>query len=271
MLFRSTANPSGTFTLTDNISRFGCTSSCTYPVSVINLPCSISPTNSVNNGSSTVYESPASMDSYLWSVSGNGSIPSLVTNLQTVTVLAGNTCSSYTLTLTIVKNGATSTCFQTIPVIDNILPSFTLPTPFTACVESLFSAIYYGATMDINPDRPDYYTFSHGDTRLDLDTTAFIDNCDLSACRLLQIRWQIDFVPTPDPSPPHSMITKLSVTGTGQPSAIIGSILFPGDGINFTNTIHSITYWIKDCAGNESIQQTQTISIKPRPNIVKGN
>ena len=265
-----TANAIGTITLTNNISRFGCTSSCSTTISVINLPCSVTPTTSVPNGSSTTYTGPAGMDTYAWSVSGNGSITSGIAG-QTVTVLAGNTCNSYTLTQTIVKNGATSTCSQTISVTDNILPSFALPAPFTGCVENLYSAIYYGATMDINPDRPDYYTFSHGDTSLDLNTSAFTDNCDLSACLPLQIRWQIDFVPTPDPTPPHSMITKSPVTGTGQPSAIVGTIQFPGDGINFTNVVHSITYWIKDCAGNESLQQTQTITIKPRPNIIKGN
>ena len=261
----------GSFTLTDNISRYSCGSSCSTTISVIDLPCSISPSSSVTNGSSTVYTGPALMDSYSWSVSGNGSIPSSVTNLQTATVLAGNNCSNYSLTLAIVKNGATSTCSQTIPVTDNILPSFTLPAPLSACVESLYTAVYFGATMDINPDRPDYYTFLHGDTSIDLNTSTFTDNCDLSACLPPQIRWQIDFVPTPDLSPPHSMITKSPVTGMGQPSAIIGSILFPGDGINFTNVVHTITYWIKDCAGNESLPQTLNITIKPRPNIVKIN
>ena len=265
-----TANTIGTFALTDNISRFGCLSSCTYTASVVNLPCSISPANSVTNGSSTNYTGPEGMDSYSWTISGNGSITSGTTS-QTVTVLAGNACEHYTLNLTIVKSGATSICSQSITVTDNIAPTFTSPTAFTECVESLNTAIYYGATMDINPDRPDYYTFSHGDTRLDLNTSAFTDNCDLSACLPLQIRWQIDFVPTPDPTPPHSIITKSPVTGTGQPSAIVGTIQFPGDGINFTNIVHSITYWIKDCTGNESLPQNQTITIKPRPNIVKGN
>ena len=260
----------GTFTLTDNISRFSCISSCSTTISVIDLPCSISPITSVTNGSSTTYTGPAGMDTYTWSISGNGSITSGTTS-QTVTVLAGNTCSTYTLTLTIVKSGATTTCTQIITVTDNIAPTFTTPTTFTECVESLNTAIYYGATMDINPNRPDYYTFSHDDTRLDLDTIAFTDNCNFTACHPLQIRWQLDFVPTPDPTPPHTLITKSPETGNGQPSAIVGTIQFPGDGINFTNTIHSITYWIKDCAGNESLPLTQTITIKPRPNIVKGN
>jgi len=54
---------------------------------------------------------------------------------------------------------------------------------------------------------------------------------------------------------------------TGQPSTFGSDILFSGDGINFTNFIHTITYWIVDCAGNVSDPRTQTITIKPRPNI----
>ena len=264
------ANSPGPITLTDNISRFGCTSSCTYIISVINLPCSITPTTTVTNGSSTTYTAPASMDTYHWSISGNGSITSGTTS-QTVTVLAGNTCNTYNLTLSMNKSGASSSCSQTIAVSDIVRPTFSAPVAFADCVETLNTAIYFGATMDINPDRPEYYTFSAGDTRLDLTTLNFADNCDLSACLPLQIRWQIDFSPTPEPTPPHNLVTKSPVTGVGQPSAIVGTVQFPGDGVNFTSVTHTITYWIKDCAGNESLPQTQTITIKPRPNIIKLN
>ena len=261
----------GSFMLTDNISRYGCTSSCTYDVSVIDLPCSITPTTSVTNGTSTTYIAPAGMDSYAWSIAGNGSIPSAIKNQQTITVLAGNSCNTYTLTVTITKSGASSTCTQTIVVTDNIPPTFTLPNTFSECVENLYAATYYGATMDINPDRPEYYTFSHGDPRLDLNTSNLTDNCNLMNCLPVQIHWQIVFSPTPDPLPPHNPVTKSPVTGTGQPSEIVGSIQFPGDGVTFNNTVHTITYWIKDCAGNESLPQSQTITIRPRPNIIKGN
>lgn len=169
------------------------------------------------------------------------------------------------------KSGASSTCSQTITVTDNLPPTFTLPNAFIECVENLYAATYYGATMDINPDRPEYYTFLQGDTRLDLNTSNFTDNCNLTNCLPVQIRWQIDFSPIPDPLPPHNPITKSPVTGTGQPSAIVGFIQIPGDGVNFNNAIHTITYWIKDCAGNESLPQSQTITIRPRPNIIKGN
>ncbi len=258
----------GAILLTDLTTRFGCKSTCNYLISVLELPCLIAPVTPVTNASSTIFSSPPGMDSYNWSISGNGSFTSGTTG-QTVNVLAGSTCEPFTLTLNLIKNGASTNCSQTIGVNDNIRPSFLLHSTFSECVENIRSAVYLGATMDINSNRPEYFTFSHGDTRLDLDPSGFTDNCTLLDCLPLQIRWQADFSPTPDPVPPYTLITRPSVSGNGQPSDISGIILFYGDGVNFANITHSITYWIRDCAGNESLPQRQNIIIKPRPNIIK--
>jgi gliding motility-associated-like protein len=114
-----------TFTFTDLIS--GC-SSTTSSVAVNPLSCSFSPDAPVVNGTSTIYSAPVGMDSYLWSVTGNGSIPYSTTNQQTVTVLAGNNCNTYTVNLAISKNGANSSCQQTITVIDNTAPTWSTAT-----------------------------------------------------------------------------------------------------------------------------------------------
>ena len=248
------ATSSGTFTLTDAISRFGCTSSCSYTVSVIDLPCSVMPTTSVTNGSSTVYNAPDGMDTYSWSLSGNGTSISGTTG-QTVTVLAGNSCDTYTLTLTITKNGASSTCSQTISVTDNQPPTFTPPGPFTDCVENLFSAAYISNGLLINPD-PDYYLFRHGDIRLNLDLSKFIDNCCIVPTDFV-IRWAIVFS-TGEPT----------ISGTGQPSTYGSDIKLWGDGVAFTTLTHTIRYWLKDCNGKEILTPIeQTITIKPRPQV----
>ena len=246
----------GSFTITDNISRFGCTSLCTYSVYVIDLPCSITPSISVPNGISTIYTAPAGMDTYSWSIIGNGSFTSGV-NSQTVIVLAGNNCNTYALTVTIAKSGASSTCTQTIVVSDNQPPTFTPPAAISECVEGLYSAIYNSATMDINPGRPDYFTLGTGNTMLDL--TGLSDNCCSTGSLL--ISWRIDF---------YGGVTA-SITGTGQPSAYGSPIQFPGDGTTFLNVTHSITYWVTDCNGNISLPQTTTITIKPRPNVITQN
>jgi hypothetical protein len=170
---------------------------------------------------------------------------------------------SVTITWTATNGSGTDICTQLITVIDNIKPTFTPPPPLSACVESLITAIYNAATMDINPDRPEYYTFVSGNNALDLNTASFTDNCPLSCT--VEIRWKIDM----------SDGTRIPVLPTayktGQPSALGSDIKFPGDGVTFTSLVHTITYWIVDCAGNVSDPVTQTITIKPRPNIIKGS
>jgi hypothetical protein len=91
----------------------------------------------------------------------------------------------------------------------------------------------------------------------------------------LIIHWEILFAPTPNPaSVAHELITKPPILGqTGQPSAY-GDILFPGDGVTFTDIIHQINYWLEDCNGNPAsnpVIHSVNIIIKPRPNIIKMN
>ncbi|SFE75685.1 HYR domain-containing protein, partial [Sunxiuqinia elliptica] len=160
-------------------------------------------------------------------------------------------------------------CTQTITITDGQEPVITSLNPIEECVEALSEAIYYPPTIDINPTRPDYFLFEAGSTSLDLDLTTVTDNC-APDCDY-SVRWQIDFSPTPDPVPPHNMITQPSLTGTGQLSTYTSDIKFPGDGVNFTNIVHTITYWVEDCNGNESAPKQTTITITPRPNIIKMN
>jgi hypothetical protein len=164
-----------------------------------------------------------------------------------------------TITWTATNISGTAVCSQQITVADNIKPTFNIPPPFSECVKTLYSAIYNAASQDINPNRPEYYTFVSGNTALDLNPLTFADNCSLSCT--VEIRWTIDRMG-------GARIPALPTAyQTGQPSTFGSDILFPGDGINFTNFIHTITYWIVDCAGNVSDPRTQTITIKPRPNI----
>ncbi len=257
-----TAGVAGTFTLRDDITRLGCTSYCTYDVTVIS-PCSISPAvGSVSNTTSTTYSAPAGMDTYFWTISGNGTIPSGITNQQTVTVLAGNTCSSYTLSLSMTKNGVTiPSCSQTVIVTDNIPPTFTPPDPFSGCVEDIAQAVYNGSVPQGNPLdmtylRPDYYTFVSGDPGLDLDPAKFLDNCGTMSCTV-EIRWKITMDNgTLIPAAPTPYLT-------GQPSAYGSDITFLCDPTNITT--HTITYWIVDCVGNVSAPISQPITIYPRP------
>jgi hypothetical protein len=197
---------------------------------------------------------------YSWSMSG-------------VTVGSGNGAMGkrrFNLGVTTItwkaKNySGTTTCTQTVTVLDKQPPTFSVTAAsFVQCVEKLETAIYNIPTTDINPDRPDYYNLDRGSTLLNLNTASFSDNCSLSKCTV-EIRWKIDLSDgTRIPALP-------TLYNTGQPSTYGMDLHLTGDGINFSTLTHTITYWIVDCSGNVSLPKTRTIIIKPRPRLTKGN
>ncbi|MDP2424465.1 MAG: HYR domain-containing protein [Bacteroidales bacterium] len=156
------------------------------------------------------------------------------------------------------------TCYFTVQVTDNEPPTFTAPSQLSFCVNNIITAVYDGMPepmADFNPDRPEWYLFRSGDTHFDLDPNTFSDNCSLN-CNPV-IRWRINFADgSTIPANPALFLP-------GQPSMYGTDIRFPGDGINFGNLIHTITYWIIDCHGNISLPVTTNIIISPRPNIIK--
>ena len=173
-----------------------------------------------------------------WSASGSG----LITLKSTNTV---NLCDS-----TVTK----SVIFQ-----DLLPPDFVAPTPFNFCVENLISAAMVSNLLQINPN-PDYFLLKKGSNALDVNPSSFSDNC--TPADQLVLHWKIDFSgATPPPS----------ISGTGQPSAYASDIIFPGDGASFLDVIHTITYWVTDPTGNESVHKTVTITIHPRPVVSYNN
>lgn len=200
---------------------------------------------------------PVPGSTYTWKING-------VTQISTtneIDITWGKPPGKYTLT---VQERAVNGCQGTIQTGDVTVKqwNFSVPPALEECVENISSVSYSGTK--IITDQPDYYSFSHTDKRLDI--SEFTDYCQLTCP--FTIRWQIDFSPIPDLQPPHNMVTKPSVSGVGQPSETIGSIQFPGDGLTLNDVVHTITYWIKDCAGNESLPHKQNITIKPRPNVL---
>ncbi|WP_035672729.1 gliding motility-associated C-terminal domain-containing protein [Flavobacterium sp. 83] len=91
------------------------------------LTCSISGSSGplCPSSSSNIYSAPSSA-TYLWKISGNGSIVGN-SNSQTVSVTTGIGCNtSFTLTSTITNsNGCTSTCTKTVSVVDDSIPIVT--------------------------------------------------------------------------------------------------------------------------------------------------
>jgi hypothetical protein len=172
------------------------------------------------------------------------------------------------ITWTAYNSAGSDQCTQIVEVIDVEEPSL-IPPPdtFEDCVENLIMAVYNNSTdpgnnVDYNPDYPgnrDYYLFRQGSNVLDLDMDNYQDNC-CQTTDSYAINWRIDFDGTQGPE---------SVSGTGQPSLYGTDINLWGDGINFQDRNHTIIYWITDCHGNISDAIPRTITIKPRPQIIK--
>ncbi|MCX6290991.1 MAG: hypothetical protein NT126_04440, partial [Bacteroidetes bacterium] len=120
----------GNFDLQLTVTSGGISSTCKLTITVIaGATCSIIPTSDVCPGSTDSYTAPSGMDSYLWIVSGSGTI-SGTNSAQSVSVVAGMVCNgSYTLNLVFFKSGCSFTCSQVISVIDNSAPAITLPGP----------------------------------------------------------------------------------------------------------------------------------------------
>lgn len=196
---------------------------------------------------------------YTWKIDGVTQVGSNTNEID----LSWNTPGKFILS---VQELTGTGCLGPVQTGEVYVYQFTLPDQLIECVENLHTATYDVVKKELITDQPDYFTFKPGDKRLDLSppnfTVIFPSSCPV------EIHWRIDFSPAPDPAPPHNMVTKPFVTGTGQPSEITGNILFPGDGVNFSNVVHTITYWIVDCHGNTSYTTSQTITIRPRPKIL---
>ncbi|MCB9331718.1 MAG: hypothetical protein H6574_11590 [Lewinellaceae bacterium] len=94
-----------------------CAGSCTFDVQVKDGPvCSI--TNDMDMAcpltTNNQYQAPAGMDSYAWSVSGSGT-PTTPLNGSAIEVTAGAS-GSYTVSLTVYKNGCSATCSKLIHI-----------------------------------------------------------------------------------------------------------------------------------------------------------
>ncbi|WP_172594388.1 HYR domain-containing protein [Mariniphaga sediminis] len=180
-----------------------------------------------------------------------------------------------TITWTATNVSGADTCFHIVTVLDTIPPTFT-PAPYENCVDPLHWATYNPANpnpvvnhVDPNLDKypVDLRTLPAGDTSLDL--LSLEDNCCDSVDMI--INWRIDFSNTPDPQNAGVEISHGSISGTGQPSAYGSDIQLWGDGVLFSDITHTITFWVEDCNGNVSQEQTESIVITPRPQIIKQN
>ena len=170
-----------------------------------------------------------------------------------------------TVTWTATNLAGTTSCTHTVTVEDKEPPTFTLPLPFSECVERIQDATYDAPTIDITPARPEYYTFVPLNNYA-LDLPLLLDNCCATAS--ITVNWRIEFT---DPANPSGAPAS-TLSGTGQLSKYTTSILFPGDGVTFLDVVHHVFYWAEDCHGNKTTpEQSFDVTITPRPQIIKMN
>src|SRR5207244_10431641 len=108
-----TAGASGSFTLTDNITRDGCPGQCTLTVPISPTPtCSITGDSPVCAATTHTYTSTVSpadgVVKHSWSISGSGTINGSTTDAS-VSVIAGAS-GSFTLTDNITRHGCPAHC-----------------------------------------------------------------------------------------------------------------------------------------------------------------
>ena len=132
------AGGAGSYTVNLNVTRDGCTGTCSLPVTVnANPTCQITGPNPVcvesqgNVYTASVNPSGGTV-TYSWSVSGNGTISGSSTGTS-VTVNAGG-AGSYTVNLNVFRDGCPGTC--SLPVTVNSTTTCEITGPNPVCAES---------------------------------------------------------------------------------------------------------------------------------------
>lgn len=243
----------------------GISSHCQFTITVSFRPVINCPANIISNN-----------DAEVCNATLNPGVPSLVVGTAPIVytwAMTGATIGSgtgpvghytfnkgaTTITWTATNAAGAGVCTQTITVIDNQPPTFSVPMDKEYCVSDIYQADFDAPTIDISPARPDYYLFIAGNADLDLNPATFADNCP--SVSNYEIRWRLDFQDgTFLPALPDTLIT-------GQPSVYGVDIQLPGNAI--TSLLHHITYYVVDCSGNIAAPKTVSIIIKPRPDVIK--
>jgi hypothetical protein len=113
-----TAGSYGYYILKDIVTRNGCTSFCIKLVDIFTPDCNVSGPSIVSPGSSNTYSSVGSEGgaTLSWSIVPGGSASiNGPANGSTVNVVAGSS-GSYTVALTVTKNGCSKTCSKTVTI-----------------------------------------------------------------------------------------------------------------------------------------------------------
>jgi hypothetical protein len=247
-------------------------------VTVRELPvCQITGNDNVCPASTNNYSAIAGMGTYQWTISGDATI-SGAANGQTVTVVAGPTCGTFTLALSITDTfGCSNTCDTTFNITDTEIPTVT----GTAEIDTIGceAPAFVDPTATDNCGTPALLTGYPQTTAVSTvnctssqtRTWIYVDACGNQSAPFLQtISWTQD-----TEVPQVTGQTDIGGTGCNSPPAFVDPVATDNCGVptlqtgypqtSVTSTVNCIatqtrTWVFVDACGNESAPFVQTIT-----------
>jgi hypothetical protein len=162
----------------------GCTETNDAVLTVVNPPTSsITGSATLCPNSTNVFQGPAGMDGYSWSISGNGAILG-ATNGATVKVVAGAQCGgTFTLNLAVTKGICSAASSTDVLVVDTTPPTITAPAdrsldcPADTSTNATGVATAQDDCGKVNVSYSDAVTSTCGGTRVIARTWTSFDQC----------------------------------------------------------------------------------------------
>lgn len=175
----------------------GCTETNDAVLTVVNPPtCTITGLATLCPNSTNVFQGPAGMDSYSWSISGNGTIAG-ANNAATVKVIAGGGCgATFTLNLAVTKGICSSAGSTDVLVVDTTPPTITAPAdrvldcPADTSTNATGVATAQDECGKVQVSYSDSIVNTCGGTRVITRTWTAFDHCDnlASAIQTITVR-----------------------------------------------------------------------------------
>lgn len=225
--------------------------------------------------STNTFSAPVGMSSYLWTVTGNGTISGSA-NQASVKVVAGSVCgANYTLTLTSTTNVCTTSSFVDVAVEDTGAPTLTIPQDLVLDCPAITTTNATGvATATDGCSRAtvtysDSETATCGSTRVVTRTWTATDECGnaVSKAQTITVR---DLTPPMITCPANRTLeypANTAPASTGVATAVdgCGSAIVTFSDIVTTNCGNSIVIartWTATDDCNNRASCTQTITVR---------
>ena len=254
----------------------GCAETNDAVLTVVNPPTNaIAGLSTMCPNSTNVFQGPAGMDGYSWSISGNGII-SGSSNAATVKVIAGSACgATFTLNLVVTKGICSSAASMDVMAVDTTAPTITAPAdrvldcPANTSTNATGVATAQDGCGQVQVSYSDSVSNTCGGTRVIERTWTATDHCGngASAIQLITVR---DITPPTLTVPPSLTLdcpANTSPSNTGVATATDGCSAVT---VNFSDSVSNNCggasiikrLWTATDACGNSISGLQTITVR---------